>query len=76
MEGADDPLVYPRIRAIRLNCWERPLRAIIVTRFGVVRVRWRDVDGGRRWVAKGRPEAVDAALAAIEHVEMMCESMH
>ena len=76
MEDEDDPLVYPRIRAIRLNCWERPLWAIIVTRFGVVRVRWREVNGERCWRAKGRPEAIDAALAAIEHVQEMCESIH
>ena len=76
MDEDSDPLVYPRIRSIRLTCWERPLRAVIVTRFGIVRVRWQQTDSERRWTAIGRQQAVDAALPAIEHVEMMCESMH
>ena len=63
---------YPRIRSIHLNRWERPLRATVWTRYGMVKVVWRDGN----WFASGSEEAKGEAVAAIEHVEQMCLSMH
>jgi hypothetical protein len=68
--------VYPRIRSIHLNWWERPKRAVIWTKYGMVRVVWRNVAGESRWFSTGKPKAKEEALPAIEHIEQMCQSMH
>jgi len=67
---------YPRIRSILLNRYERPLRATIWTRHGIVRVVWKDVVGNRCWFSSGTRDAKQEAVPAIEHVEQMCQSMH
>jgi hypothetical protein len=36
---------YPRIRSIHLNRWERPRRVTVWTKYGMVKVVWRDVAG-------------------------------
>ena len=66
----------PRIRSIHLNRWERPLRATVWTRFGIVKVVWKDVAENRCWFATGTEKAKQEAVAAIEHIEQMCQSMH
>lgn len=67
---------YPRIRSIHLNRWERPCRATIWTRYGIVRVVWKDVAGDRCWFSTGTGDAKAEAVPAIEHIEHMCQSMH
>ena len=67
---------YPRIRTIHLNRWERPQRATVWTKYGIVKVVWKDVAGDRCWFATGADAAKKDAIAAIEHIEQMCESMH
>jgi len=59
----------PRIRAIWLDRWELPQRAIIRTKFGPVRVRWRKFGTKRLWFASGSLNARVEALTAIEHIE-------
>lgn len=76
MEDPPERLDVPRIRSIRLNCWERPLRAIIETKFGIIRVRWIEIDGKRKWVAKGPPEAVEEGSLSVEFIEGLCENIH
>ena len=67
---------YPRIRTIHLDRWERPLRATIWTKHGIVRVEWRDVAGDRCWLSRGTGDAKQEAVPAIERIEQMCQSMH
>lgn len=67
---------YPRIRSIHLNRWERPKRATIWTKFGMVKVVWRSVAGESKWFSAGSPDAQEEAVPAIEHVEQMCQTMH
>ena len=67
---------YPRIRSIHLNKWERPLRASVWTKFGLVKVVWKDVAGERCWFSSGTGDAKREAVPAIEHICQMCETMH
>ena len=67
---------YPRIRSILLNRWERPQSATVWTRFGIVKVVWKDVGEERCWFASGTEKAKQEAVPAIEHIEQMCQSMH
>ena len=67
---------YPRIRTIHLDRWERPLRATIWTKHGIVRVEWKDVAGDRCWFSSGTGDAKQEAVPAIEHIEQMCQTMH
>ena len=67
---------YPRIRSIHLNRWERPQRATVWTRFGIVKVAWKDVGDDRCWFASGTEKAKRESVPAIEHIERMCETMH
>ncbi|MEO6845819.1 MAG: hypothetical protein ABI254_01070 [Chthoniobacterales bacterium] len=67
---------YPRIRLIRFNCWERPLRAIVSTKYGIVKVWWQENSGTRYWTASGDPKAQVEARGAIDHIETIGESMH
>lgn len=63
------PKNNPRIRAIWLDRWELPQRALIRTKFGPVRVRWRKFGAKRLWFASGSLDARVEALTAIEHIE-------
>lgn len=72
----NNPKSYPRIRAIHLNAWERPRAATVWTKYGLVHARWSGPVDNRRWIAKGKPTAIEEASVAIEHIEQMCESMH
>jgi len=65
---------YPRIRSVHLNRWERPARAVVVTRNGLVRVEWLDVAGDRCWFASGTGDAKREAVPAIERIEAMSQS--
>ena len=67
---------YPRIRSIHLNRWERPRRATVWTKYGMVKVVWRDVAGDQCWFASGTGDAEREAVPAIEHIEQMCQTMH
>jgi len=66
----------PRIRSIHLNRWEQPVRATIWTKYGIVRVVWKDVAGNRCWFSSGTGDAKRDAIPAIEHIEQMCQTMH
>ena len=79
MSGKEHPWGkrYPRIRSVHLNRLERPLRATVWTKYGIVKVVWRNVGGkDRNWFATGTEEAKREAVPAIEHIEQMCETMH
>ena len=78
MSGKEHPWGkrYPRIKSIHLNRWERPLRATVWTKYGIVKVLWKDVGEDRCWFASGKEEAKQEAVAAIEHIEQMCLSIH
>ena len=67
---------YPRIRSVHLNRWERPQRATVWTTYVIVKVVWKDVAENRCWFATGTEKAKQEAVAAIEHIEQMCQSMH
>lgn len=67
---------YPRIRSIHLDRREQPKRATIWTRFGTVKVVWKDVADERSWSASGAEKARREAVPAIEHIEQMCQTMH
>jgi len=70
------PSDCPRIRAIHLNRWERPLRATVWTRFGLVKIAWRDLHGETCWFSSGRLEAKREAVLVIERIEQMCQFVH
>jgi len=67
---------YPRIRSVHLNRRERPRRATVWTKHGMVKVVWKDVAGDRSWFSSGTGDAKREAVPAIEHVEQMCMTMH
>ena len=67
---------YPRIRSVHLNRWERPQRATVWTKYGIVKIVWKDVAGNRGWFASGTEDAKQEAVPAIEHIEQMCQTMH
>jgi len=67
---------YPRIRSIHLNRWERPKKATVWTKYGMVTVVWRDVAGSRCWFSSGTGDAKREAVPVIEHIEQMCQTMH
>ena len=67
---------YPRIRSVHLNRWERPRRATVWTKCGVVKVVWKDVAGNRCWFSSGTDNAKREAVPSIEHIEQMCQTMH
>ena len=64
------------IRSVRFDRDERPLRATVWTKHGIVRVEWMDVAGDRCWFTSGTDNAKREAVPAIEHIEAMCETMH
>lgn len=65
-----------RIRSIRHDRHERPLRATVWTKHGMARVEWMDAAGDRCWFSSGTGDAKREAVPAIEHIEQMCQSMH
>ena len=67
---------YPRIRSVHLNRWERPSRATVWTKYGMVKVVWKDLAGNRCWFSSGTGDAKREAVPAIEHIEQMCMTMH
>jgi len=67
---------YPRIPSIHLNRWERPSRATVWTKYGVVKVVWKDVAGYRCWSSNGTGDSRREAVPAMEHIEQMCQTMH
>ena len=65
----------PSIRSLRFDRHERPARAVVVTRHGLVRVEWLPVAGDRCWFSSGTGDAKREAVRAIERIERMRESM-
>ena len=65
---------FPRIGTIRFDREERPLRATVWTKYGMVRVEWVHVAGDRCWFSVGTGDAKREAVPAIEHIERMCQS--
>ena len=65
---------YPRIRSIHLNRWERPRRATVWTKYGIVKVARKDAAGKRCGFSSGSGDAKREAVPAIEHIEQM--TMH
>ena len=63
----------PRIRSLHFDRHERPARAVVVTRHGLVRVEWLTVAGDRCWFSSGIGDAKRKAVKAIERIERMCE---
>jgi hypothetical protein len=64
--------LFPRIQSIRFDRRERPARATVVTRQGIVRVEWVEVAGDRCWFSSGTGDAKREAVPAIERIEQMC----
>jgi hypothetical protein len=60
-----------RIVSITFDRDERPIRAMLRTRLGPVKVLWRDVCGDRCWFTSGPLDAKKLAVPAIEHIERM-----
>ena len=65
----------PRVRVIHLDRQERPSRATVVTRHGLVKVEWLEVAGDRCWFSSGTGEDKREAVPAIKRIEAMCESL-
>jgi hypothetical protein len=57
-----------RITEVHFDRQERPFRAVIRTRLGVVEVQWRDVRGDLCWFTNGISEAKKLAVPAIERL--------
>jgi len=51
------------------------LRTTVWTKYGSVKVVWKDVAEGRRRFSSGTGDAKREAVPAIEHIEQMWESM-
>lgn len=60
-----------RITEIHFDTEERPYRAVIRTRLGIVEVQWRDVAGDHCWFTNGKLEAKRLASSAIERLNQM-----
>ena len=60
-----------RIVSITFDRKEQPLRAMLRTRLGPVKVVWRDVCGDRCWFTSGVLDAKKLAVPAIERIERM-----
>ncbi|MEI8123403.1 MAG: hypothetical protein WCI20_15340 [bacterium] len=65
-----------RIRSLHFDSHERPARAVVITRHGIVRVEWLEVAGDRCWFSSGTGDAKKEAVPAIEHIDAMCQSVH
>jgi hypothetical protein len=64
----------PRIKSITFDRKERPLKATIITRLGIVKVEWKDVCGDWCWFTSGTVDAKKLAVTAIEHIERMIQA--
>ena len=60
-----------RISSIVFDRQERPLRAVIRTRWGTVKVVWQNVCGDRGWFSSGTLDAKRHAVPVIERIERM-----
>lgn len=60
-----------RIASIVFDRQERPLRAVIRTRWGTVNVVWQNVCGDRGWFTIGTLDAKKQAVPVIERIERM-----
>jgi hypothetical protein len=49
---------------------------MVWTKYGMVKVVWKDVAGDRCWFSSGTGDAKAEAVPAIEHIEAMCQTMH
>ena len=49
------------------------MRATVRTKYGSVKVVWKDVAEGRCWFSSGTGDAKREAVPAIEQIEQMCE---
>jgi len=65
----------PHVRSLHFDRHERPARAVVVTRHGLVRVEWLTVAGDRCWFSSGTGDAKREAVMAIKHIVLVCESV-
>jgi len=61
------------IKRIEFDHRERPYRALIRTRYGLVRVRWRTFGRKRLWFVSGSLDAQYEAALPIEYINMLFE---
>lgn len=63
------------IRLIEFDCSHHPLRATVVTPYGIARCRWQKV--GDKWssVKRGSRRAIDEASVAFEHIGYMADDV-
>jgi len=66
--------LFPRIQSIRFDRRERPARATVATRKGIVRVEWLEVAGDRCWFSSGTGDAKREAVPTIERIEQIWHS--
>ena len=64
-----------RISSIVFDRNERPIRATIRTRLGLVKVHWTDVCGDWCWQTSGILDAKKLAAPAIARIEQIAESL-
>lgn len=64
-----------RIRSIRFDRDERPTRATVWTKYGIVKAEWIEVAGDRCWFTSGTGDAKREAVPALERIELMCQSL-
>jgi hypothetical protein len=62
-----------RISSVVFDRQKRPLRAIIITSTGTVKVQWMGVAGDWCWLTSGTLEAKKLAVPAIERLERMIQ---
>lgn len=63
-----------RISSIAFDKRQRPLRAVIRTSAGTVKVEWKNVAGDWCWFTAGRGDAKNAAVPLIEQIERMAQT--
>lgn len=64
-----------RISSIVFDKNEHPLRAVIRTPLGTVKVVWRDVCGDRGWFTSGVLDAKKIAAPVIARIERMTDQL-
>ena len=63
-----------RVSSIAFDKRQRPLRAVIRTPHGPVKVHWTDVCGDWCWLTSGMLEAKKAAVSSIQTIERMVQT--
>lgn len=60
-----------RISSIVFDSHERPKRATIITKLGLIKVEWCDVCGDRSWFTSGNLDARKLAVPVIQRIERL-----